>query len=92
MRRSTVCVPCLHGHSGLPIIFFCIFKLISEDNIKVNVGEISLENVEWICLARGWDKWQAVVNAVMNPQVSYSAGNFLTSCGTVSFLKRTPLH
>ena len=55
------------------------FKLISEYNIKVDVGEIRLENVEWICLSQGWDKRQAVVNAVMNLQVSYSEGNFLTS-------------
>jgi hypothetical protein len=33
-------------------------------------------------------KWQAVVNVVMNIQVPYNVGNFLTGWGTVSFSKR----
>jgi hypothetical protein len=70
---------CIHIFGGKTKLLLSIFKLISEDTIKVDVGEIRLESVEWIFLAQGWDKWQAVVNAVMNLQVSYSAGNFLTT-------------
>ena len=36
----------------------------------MDVGEIRLEGVELICLIQGWDKWEAVVNEVMNLQVS----------------------
>jgi hypothetical protein len=36
------------------------------DNIKMDLSEIGLSVVEWICLAQGRYMWRAVVNAVMN--------------------------
>ena len=33
----------------------------------------------WIDLAKDRGRWEALENAVMNPGVSYNAGNFLTS-------------
>jgi hypothetical protein len=38
-----------------------------EDNIKMD-----LQEVEWAVM----DRWQELVNAVMNPQVPQNAGNF----------------
>jgi hypothetical protein len=35
--------------------------------------------VDWICLAQGMDHWHALVNTIMNRQVSCKKGNFLTS-------------
>jgi hypothetical protein len=35
-------------------------------------------SIKGIDLAQDKDRWQALVNAVMNLQVLYSAGNFLT--------------
>ena len=35
--------------------------------------------MDWIKLVLDRDRWRALVNAIMNLQVSYSAGNFLTS-------------
>jgi hypothetical protein len=35
--------------------------------------------MNWIDLAQSGDSWRALVNAVMNLGVPYSAGNFLTS-------------
>jgi len=42
-------------------------------------------------LFRSVDKWQALMDRVMNIGVLYSTGNFMTIWGTVSFSKRTPL-
>jgi hypothetical protein len=36
------------------------------DNIKINLGEIRWNGVDWIGLAQDRNKWRALVNAVMN--------------------------
>jgi len=43
-------------------------------------------------LAQDRDQWQALVDMVMNFQVAYKTGSFLTSQVTVSFSKRTLCH
>jgi hypothetical protein len=50
-----------------------------EDNIKMDLQEMECEGMDWIDVAQDRDRWQALVNAVMNLQVPYNAGNFLTS-------------
>jgi predicted small integral membrane protein len=40
------------------------------DNIKIHLGEIGWDDVDWIGLAQGRDKWRALVNSVMNVRVS----------------------
>jgi hypothetical protein len=37
-----------------------------EDNIKMDLREIGLEDVDWTHLAQDRDWWQALVNMVMN--------------------------
>jgi hypothetical protein len=39
------------------------------DNIKMDLLEIDWGDVDWIGLAQDWDKWRALVNAVMNLRV-----------------------
>jgi hypothetical protein len=48
--------------------------------------------MDWIELAQTRHRWQALVNAVMNLRVPQNAGNFLTSCKSVSFSISTLLH
>jgi hypothetical protein len=40
--------------------------------------EIEWEVVDWIHLALNGDKWQALVNMVMNLWIPLKVGNFLT--------------
>jgi hypothetical protein len=39
------------------------------DNIKMDLGEIGWDGVDWIELAQDRDKWRALVNTVMNLRV-----------------------
>jgi hypothetical protein len=36
------------------------------ENIKIDLGEISCVDVDWIGLAQGRDKWRAIVNVALN--------------------------
>jgi hypothetical protein len=39
------------------------------DNIKVDISEIGLRVVDWICLAQDRYSWRTFVNVVMNLRV-----------------------
>jgi hypothetical protein len=58
----------------------------------MDLEEVGWGGTDWIDLAQDRDRWQALVNAVMNLWFPKNAGNFLTSSGPVSFSKRTLLH
>jgi hypothetical protein len=40
------------------------------DNIRMDLGEVGWGDVDWIDLAQDRLKWRAVVNSVLNLQVS----------------------
>jgi len=63
-----------------------------EDNIKMDLQEMGCGGMDWIDLAQDTERRRALVNAVMNRWVLSNAGNFLTSCGPVSFSRRILLH
>jgi hypothetical protein len=39
------------------------------DNVKMDLGEIRWDDMDWIGLAQARDLWRALVNMVMNLQV-----------------------
>jgi hypothetical protein len=41
-----------------------------EGNIRMDLREIGLGGVVWICLAQDKEKWRALANVVMNLRVS----------------------
>jgi hypothetical protein len=47
-----------------------IFKLVLEDDIKMELQEVGCGSMNWIDLAQDMDRWRPLVNAVMNIRVS----------------------
>jgi hypothetical protein len=39
------------------------------DNIKIDLGEIGWDGMDWIKMAQDRDQWRALVNTVMNLRV-----------------------
>jgi len=82
-RRISGCNGCIQG------FFFGRGYLRERDHLEdVSVnGRVILEwiskkwdgGMAWFDLSRDWDRWRALVNAVMNLRVTHNVGNFVTS-------------
>ena len=62
------------------------------DNIRMDLHEVGCRYMDWIERAQDRDRWRTLVSAVMNLRVPWNAGNFLTSCKSVSFSRRALHH
>jgi hypothetical protein len=63
-----------------------------EYNIQKYIKEVGYNGVCWINLAHDKKKWQALCEQGDEPWGSKKcAGNFLTSCGSISFSRRNLL-
>jgi hypothetical protein len=65
------------------------------DNIKIYLRDVGCGGgggMDWIDRAQDRDRWRAFVNVVMNLQVSWNVGNFLSSWEPVSFSWRSLWH
>ena len=49
-----------------------------EDNIEMDLQEVRCGGMNWFKLAQGKDRWQELVNEVMNLRFPQNVGNFLT--------------
>jgi hypothetical protein len=47
-----------------------------EDNIRMDLGEIGIDGMNWIHLAQNRIQWRAFVNTVMNLRVPYESRIF----------------
>jgi hypothetical protein len=56
----------------------------ADDNVKLEFKETRLDESDWINLAQNMDKWQGVLNMIMNLRVQQNAGNVFTSPWTRS--------
>jgi hypothetical protein len=54
--------------------------------------EVECGTMDWIEVDQDKDRFRVLVNKVMKLQVSYKAGNFLTSRESVSCSSKTLLH
>jgi hypothetical protein len=36
------------------------------DNIKMGLGEVGWDGLDWVCMAQSRDQWWALVNKIMN--------------------------
>jgi hypothetical protein len=50
-----------------------------KGNIKMDLQEVRCGGMDWIDLSQDKNRLPALVNAVMNIQVPYYEGNFITS-------------
>jgi hypothetical protein len=72
------------------VLFIQKLKRLKEMDHKIKQWISSY--MDWIDLALNKGQWRAVVNTVVNLQVSYNVGKFLSGWATDDFSRRVQLH
>jgi hypothetical protein len=67
-------------------------RLMSVDNIKMDLVDIGLSVVDWIGLAQDRYRWRALVHAVINIRVPYIAVNLPSGRTTCGLSSGTQIH
>jgi hypothetical protein len=62
------------------------------DNIRMELVEVGLGDVDWIDLARDRDRWRALVNSVMNLRAPSNAGKLSSVQTTRDLSSSAQLH
>jgi hypothetical protein len=62
------------------------------DNVKMDLREIGWGGMDWIDVVQDTDHWRALLNTVMNLQVSYNIPKFLSSCTIGDFSRTVQRH
>jgi hypothetical protein len=59
--------------------------------MKMDLGELGWDGVDWIDMAQDRDQWRALVSTVLSLRVPWDAGGFLRGCTTDGSSRRAQL-
>jgi hypothetical protein len=62
------------------------------DNIKMDLGVVGWDNVDWIGLAQDRSRWRALVNSVLNLRVPLNVGKLSTGLTSSGLSSSAQLH
>jgi hypothetical protein len=62
------------------------------DNIRMDLGEVGWDDVDWIGLAKDRNKWRALVNSVLNLRVPRNAGKVSSGLASTGLSSSAQLH
>jgi hypothetical protein len=62
------------------------------DNIRMDLGEVGWDDVDWIGLAKDRNRWRALVNSVLNLRVPMKCWETIKCLTTGGLLNSAQLH
>jgi hypothetical protein len=62
------------------------------DNIRMDLGDVGWDDVDWIGLAQDRNRWRALVNSVLNLRVPQNSGKLSSGLATDGLSSSAQLH